>query len=157
MATSVRGMKVSTAVLDAMTSCTNSMPSHWDSSRPPEPVMAMVMASSGNWAAASRSTSMMVARASAWCRRYTAQRTSPAASSTASFTVVEPTSMPMRRAFGSTGAGATPAAAVSPTSPAASTRVTRMTAGSTAPSLVICTYLLVFVRFMVSLTLPCSR
>ncbi len=95
MATSVAGMKVSTAVLDAMTSWTKATPSHWDNSRPPEPVMAMVMASAGYASAASRSTSMMVARTSAWWRRYTAQRMLWSLSSTASFTVVEPTSMPI--------------------------------------------------------------
>ena len=47
MATSVLGMKVSTAVFDAMTSCTKATSSHWDRSRPPDPVMAMVMVSSG--------------------------------------------------------------------------------------------------------------
>ena len=66
MATSVFGMKVSTAVLLAMTSCTNSMPSHWAKSKPPDPVMAMVMRLSPKSRAASDSTSTMVARTSAW-------------------------------------------------------------------------------------------
>ncbi len=43
MATSVAGIRVSTARLLAMTSWTNSRSSHWDSSRPPEPVMAQVI------------------------------------------------------------------------------------------------------------------
>ena len=58
-------MNVSTAVFDAMTSCTNSMPSHCAKSRPPEPVMAMVITSSPNSSAAFSSTSTMVARTSA--------------------------------------------------------------------------------------------
>ena len=66
MATSVSGMKVSTAVLDAITSCTNSIPSHWASSKPPDPVIAMVMRSFPKSAAASLKTSMIVARTSAW-------------------------------------------------------------------------------------------
>ena len=72
MATSVLGMNVSTAVLEAMTSCTNSMPSHCASRSPPEPVMAIVMRSSPKSAAAASSTSTMVARTSAWWRWYTA-------------------------------------------------------------------------------------
>ena len=97
MATSVTGMKVSTAVFEAMTSCTNSMPSHCASSRPPDPVMAMVMRSAPKSAAASESTSTMVARTSAWWRRYTENFTSWASSRMASLTVVEPTSMPICR------------------------------------------------------------
>ena len=71
------------------------MPSHCDRSRPPDPVIAMVMGSEGYASAAWRSTSMMVARTSAWWRWYTDHSTWFESSRMASFTVVEPTSMPM--------------------------------------------------------------
>ena len=64
MATSVCGMSVSTARLLAMTSCTNSRPSHCESSRPPEPVIAQVMRASGSTLAAPTNKSRAQARTS---------------------------------------------------------------------------------------------
>ena len=72
MATSVCGIMVSTARLLAMTSCTNSRPSHCDRSRPPEPVMAQVICASGNSPAAPTKRSRAQARTSVWWRWYLA-------------------------------------------------------------------------------------
>ena len=72
MATSVAGIRVSTARLLAMTSWTNSRSSHWDSSRPPEPVMAQVIWAVGSTVAAPSNRSRAQARTSVWWRWYLA-------------------------------------------------------------------------------------
>ena len=56
--------EVSTARLLAMTSWTNSRSSHWDSSRPPEPVMAQVIWAVGSTVAAPSNRSRAQARTS---------------------------------------------------------------------------------------------
>ena len=58
--------EVSTARLLAMTSWTNSRSSHWDSSRPPEPVMAQVIWAVGSTVAAPSNKSRAQARTSVW-------------------------------------------------------------------------------------------
>ena len=105
--TSVCGMKVSTAVLVAMTSWTNSMSSHWAKSKPPEPVMAMVIGVSGT----ARPPPSPPRRWSRECRHDDAgtppNSHRPLSSRTASLTVVDPTSMPIRK-------GAAPSASAVP-------------------------------------------
>ena len=66
MATSVCGMSVSTARLEAMTSCTNSTSSHWASSMPPEPVMETRICALPSTFCALTKTSRAVALTSVW-------------------------------------------------------------------------------------------
>ena len=68
MATSVWGMSVSTARLEAMTSWTNSRSSHLASSKPPEPVMDTRMGVSPMTDLARSKRSLAVARMSVWWR-----------------------------------------------------------------------------------------
>ena len=69
MATSVAGIRVSTAVLLAMTSWTKGTDSHCESNNPPEPVMVTVAGRPPAASAASSNISEMVARMSLWWRR----------------------------------------------------------------------------------------
>ena len=68
MATSVCGMSVSTARLEAMTSCTNSRSSHLASSMPPEPVIETRIGVSPMTFSARAKSSLAVARTSVWWR-----------------------------------------------------------------------------------------
>ncbi len=68
MAQSVCGISASTACFDAMTSCTNSTPSHCASSMPPEPVMETRIGTLPRARSAFWNTCFAVAFTSVWWR-----------------------------------------------------------------------------------------